>query len=100
MWLIVMWVKLFVEFLFDFGVFECVFLHDLGRVKLFVTVHDGDLAGELGQKRGLLHRRVAVANDDDLLILEEETIARRAARDAVAPHQGLVLEVKLFGVCV
>ena len=36
------------------------------------------------RKRGLLHRRVAAADDHDVLVAEEEAVAGGAGRDAVA----------------
>ena len=36
-----------------------------------------DLAGELGEERGFLHRTVAAADDNQFLSLEEKPIAGR-----------------------
>ena len=43
-----------------------------------------DLRGEAGQVGRLLERRVAAADDRDLLVAEEEAVARRAGRHAAA----------------
>ena len=58
--------------------------HDLRGAELVAAVHDDDLAGEAGQERRLLHRRVAAAHDHDALVAEEGRVAGRAVRDAAA----------------
>jgi len=52
--------------------------------ELFAAVHDGDLRGETRQEQCFLHRGVASADDDDLLLTEEESITRRTPRQPVA----------------
>src|SRR5207249_4093075 len=49
----------------------------------------GDARRVLGEVRRLLHRGVAAADDRELLVLEEEAVARRAGRDAIA-HEALL----------
>src|ERR1700742_3138536 len=44
-------------------------------------MNDGDARGVAREKRRLLHRCVAPADDDDGLALEEESVARRAGRN-------------------
>ena len=72
-------------------------LHDLGRAELVAAVHDGDLAGELGEKRGFLHGRVAAAHHDELLVLEEEPVTSGARGDPVSHQPGLGLEPQQLG---
>src|SRR4051794_3308069 len=50
-------------------------LHDLRRAQLAAAVDDGDALREAGQEGGLLHRGVATAHDDDVLVAEEEAVA-------------------------
>src|SRR6266852_2241001 len=47
-------------------------LHDLRGAQFIAAMNDGHLWGELRQEGRLLHRRVAAADDDDLLVLEEK----------------------------
>ena len=71
----------------DLRVGERPVLHDLGRPQLVAAVDDGDLVGELGEERGLLDGRVAAADDRDLVAAEEEAVAGRARRQAVAEQR-------------
>ena len=64
--------------------------HDLGSPQRVAAVDDGDGLGELGQEQGLLHRGVAAADDGDVLVLEEETVAGCTPADAVAGEPLLV----------
>jgi thioredoxin 1 len=59
---------------------------------LDAAVDDRDLVGEPGEERGLLHGRVATADDGDVLAAEEEAVARGAGGDAVADQLGLPVE--------
>src|SRR5439155_18626651 len=68
---------------------ERAVLHDLRRAELLAAVDDGDLVGEPGEERRLLDRRVAAADDRDVLAAEEESVARRARRHAVTEHLAL-----------
>ena len=43
-----------------------------------------DLGGEIGEIERFLDRRVAAADDHDLLVAEEEAVAGGAGRDAEA----------------
>ena len=81
----------------DLLVRERTVLHDLRRAQLVAAVHDVDLRGELRQERRLLHRRVAAPDDGDLLLAEEEAVARRAVRDAVAGEALLARDTDLAG---
>ena len=45
---------------------------------------DGDVLAELGQEDRLLHRGVAAADHEDLVVLEERGVAGRAVGDAAA----------------
>jgi hypothetical protein len=69
--------------------------HDLRGAEVVAPVDEGDLGGELRQEDGLLHRRVAAADDHDLLLAEEGRVADRAVRDASALQQALGLEAQL-----
>ena len=69
--------------------------HDLRRAELVAPVHERDLRGELRQEDRLLHRRVAAADDHDLLLAEEGAVADRAVRDAAALQRALRLEPEL-----
>ena len=72
--------------------------HDRRRTEDVAPVHDRDLGGELRQERRLLHRRVAAAHDDDVLVAEEGCVADRAVRDAAALERALGLEPELTRV--
>ena len=61
-------------------------LHDLRRAQRLAAMHEGDLVGEARQEHRLLHRRIAAADDRDVVTAKEVAVARRARRDAVA-HQ-------------
>src|SRR5690606_4061897 len=53
--------------------------------------------GEPRQEEGLLHRRVAAADDREVLAAEERAVARRARRDAAPEQALLVLEPEVLG---
>ena len=72
--------------------------HDLGRAEVLAAVNDCHLVGELRQERRLLHRRVAAADDHDLLLPEERRVADGAVRDAAALQPPLGVELELPGV--
>src|SRR5690606_31557204 len=69
--------------------------HDLRRAQLVTTVDQRDLVREAREERGLLHRGVAAAHDGDVLVAEEEAVARGAPRDAAAGQALLVVEAEL-----
>ena len=52
-------------------------------------------SANFARKRGLLHRRVAAADDDHLLVAEERRVADRAVADAAALQRALALEAEL-----
>ncbi len=79
----------------DLVVGERPLLHDLGGAKLVPAVDDIDLTSEPGEERRLLHRGVAAPDDGDVLLAEEEPVARRAPRDAVPGKPLLVLQAQL-----
>ena len=79
----------------DLLVGERAVLHDLGGAELVAAVHQGDLGGEPGEERGLLDGGVAAADDHDVLVAEEEAVARRAPADAVAGEAVLALDLEL-----
>src|SRR6478736_1127843 len=66
--------------------------HDLRRPERVPAMEEVDLRGEAGQVRRLLEGRVAAADDRDLLVSEEEAIARGAGRHAAAAEASLAFE--------
>src|SRR6185369_13946150 len=74
----------------DLRVLPGAVLHDLGGAELVAAVEQLDLVRELGEEERFLHRRVAAADDGDVLALEEEAVAGGARRDAVAGELLLV----------
>src|SRR5436190_21552743 len=81
----------------DLGIGEGAVLHDLRGAELGAAVDDGHLGCELGEVHGLFHRRVAAADDRDLLAAEEEPVAGGAGRDTVALKQRLALDAEVLG---
>ncbi len=69
--------------------------HDLGGPQLVASVHDRHGAGELGEEGGLLHGRVAASDDRDVLVAEEEAVARGAPAHAVTGEALLVGQTQL-----
>jgi len=68
---------------------EGAVLHDLRGAQRLAPVDDDHLATEPREIERLLQGRVAAAHDHDVPVLEEEAVARRARRDAVADEQRL-----------
>ena len=64
-------------------------VHDLRGAELVAAVDDDQLAGELGDEDRVLHRRVAAADHDHLLVLEEGAVADAAGGDAAAAELDL-----------
>src|ERR1044071_3903005 len=81
----------------DFRIRQCALLHDLRRAQRLAAMDDRDPRGELREERRLLHRRVAAADDGDLLAAEEKSVARRAVRDAEALQLFLRRQSELHG---
>src|SRR5580704_3109360 len=67
----------------NLGIAGGTVLHDLGSPQSIAAMHDRHAAGEPGEERGLFHRRVAAANDRDVLLAEEESVARGAPGHAM-----------------
>ncbi len=63
-------------------------LHDLRRAQRVAAMHDRGLVDEAGQEGRFLHRGVAAADHDRILVLEECAVAGGACAHAVA-HQAL-----------
>ncbi|MNN32443.1 hypothetical protein D3C81_1461650 [compost metagenome] len=63
---------------------EQLVLHDLFRAQGVATVHQVDLAGDVGQVQRFFHGGVAAADHDHVLVLVEETVAGGAGRHAAA----------------
>ena len=68
----------------DLGILEQALLHDALGAEAVAPVHEGHLAGEVGQKQRFLDGGVAAADDNHFLALVEETVAGGAGRHAVA----------------
>src|SRR5690606_9439117 len=66
----------------DLRVVERPLLHDLRSAQGVPTMDDRHLGRELGQVQGLLHRGVAAAHDEHLVVAEEGAITGRAGRHA------------------
>src|SRR5215204_3014651 len=73
----------------DLVVREGALLHDLGGPQAIAPVNDRHRPREAGEEGGLLHRRVAAADDGDVLVAEEEAVAGGAPGHAV-PGQPLL----------
>src|SRR5206468_8883034 len=76
----------------DLGVRDGPVLHDLAGAEVLPAMEHVDPGREARQEERLLERRVATADDRDLLVTEEEAIARGARRHAAATQPGLALE--------
>src|SRR5436190_8092144 len=74
----------------DLRVLPRTVLHDLRRAQRVAPVDDRYLVGEAGEEGRLLHRRVATADDSDVLASEEEPVASGTGRDAVT-HEPLLV---------
>ena len=75
-----------------FGLRERALDHDPARPELVAPVEHVDLRREAGQVGRLLERGVAAADDRDLLVAEEEAVARGAGGHAAAAQPRLALE--------
>src|SRR5262249_43067549 len=69
--------------------------HDRRGSELVATVENRHLRGELRQEDRLLHRGVAAADDNDLLIAVERGVTDGAVRDSATMERALGLEVEL-----
>jgi hypothetical protein len=61
-------------------------------------VDQGDLGGEAGEEQRLLHRRIAAADDGDLLAAIEEPVAGGARGNAEAAERLFRLKAEPFGL--
>src|SRR5206468_12388002 len=68
----------------DFGISLGALLHDLGSAQLVPAMSDRHFVGKFGEKRRFLHRRIAAADDDKVLVFEEKAVTGRARGDAMA----------------
>ena len=62
------------------------------------AVDDRQVVGELGDEDRVLHRRVAAADHDHVLALEEGAVADAAGRDAVAAELDLARDPEALGL--
>src|ERR1700754_4864753 len=69
--------------------------HDAGGAELVAAVHDRDRAAEAGEEEGLLHRRVAAADDGDVLVAEEEAVTGGTGADATTQEELLSRNVQV-----
>src|SRR5262249_60280754 len=69
--------------------------HDRRGSELVPTVENRHLRGELRQEDRLLHRGVAAADDNDLLVAVERGVTDGAVRDSATMERALGLEVEL-----
>ena len=72
-------------------VLERLLLNGLGGTQLVAAVNDRHLAGELREIHGLFDRGVAAADNVDLEVLKERTVARRAEGNTLADELALIL---------
>src|SRR5690606_684038 len=71
------------------GNFFHQFVQDDGLgTELVATVYQRYAAADIRQVKGLFHRRVSAAHNDNVLVLIEKTVARGAARHTAA-HEAL-----------
>src|SRR5436305_895837 len=70
--------------------------HDLRGPELVAPGDDVQLAGELGDEDRVLHRRVAAADHDHLLVFEESPVADAASGDAAAAELHLAGDAEPF----
>ena len=67
-----------------FFFFKQFVLHDFFGAEFVAPVHHGDVARNVGKIKRLFNRSVAAANDRDVLVFVEETVAGGAGRHALA----------------
>ena len=68
--------------------------HDLRGAELVAAVDDVSFVGELGDEDRVLHRRVAAADHDHVLALEEGAVADAAGGDAAAGELDLARDAE------
>src|SRR5918994_803840 len=68
--------------------------HDLRSSELVTAMDDRELLGELGDEDRVLHRRVATADHDHLLVLEEGAVAHAAGGHPVAAELDLARDTE------
>ncbi len=79
----------------DLRVIEGTLLHRLGGAQRVLAVDDVDLVREAREEGRLFHRRVAAANDGNLLLTEERAVTGGAPGDAVAAQAILIGDAEL-----
>ncbi len=71
----------------DLGMRHGALQHDLRGAEGVAPVQQRHLGGEPREEHRLFHRRIAAAHHGNLLVAEEESVARRATRHAVADQR-------------
>ena len=66
------------------GLFNQLVGEDLFGAELVTAMDDGDMAGDVGEVKRLLHGRAAAADDGDRLAAVEKAVAGGAGRNALA----------------
>src|SRR5215831_16194165 len=74
-------------------------LHDLAGAEGVTPVDEMHLGDVARQEERLLHRRVAAADDRNLLVLEEEAVTGRAATDASRLQALLIWKAQPHRAC-
>src|SRR5699024_9168612 len=69
--------------------------HGLGSSQLLTAADERDVRRETGEDRGFLECRVATADDGDVLVTEEESIAGGAPAHAVTGQLLLIGQTEL-----
>ena len=80
----------------DLRMREQPFLQDALAPELMAAMHDRHLRREIGEVERLLDRGIAAADDDDILVAEEEAVAGRTGRNAEAAEMLLGRDAEPF----
>jgi len=74
---------------------EQAVLQDLLGAEIVAPVDQAEVLREPGEEEALLERRIAAADDREVLTLEERAVADRAVRDAASVEFGLAGDLEL-----
>src|SRR5579875_4209248 len=83
----------------DFWILEGAILHNFAGAQAIASMYNRDMAGVTGQESRLFQRRIATADDDHILVAEEEAIAGRAGADAASLQARLARQTQPFRAC-